>query len=169
MATEEQCARMEFKPWKKYDYDLEVFGGENWHNHGVYVRLAYALKLMSRDEMIEFHRDTDGDQVDLLFANLFDTAEFLKYVAAMAESALGRMMASGCAAIEQGVIGDGKRPVRLEGFQTRPTWFRAGNGGDDHGQQHQHRRISECRTSARRIFEKPCRHVALRGLPKCGR
>jgi hypothetical protein len=120
IATQEQCAKMAFKPWKKDDKDLEVFGGDNWHDHGVYVRLAYALMLMSRDEMIEFHRDTDGDQVDLLFANIFDTAEFLKYVAAMAETAVGRLMASGCAALERGVIGDGKQPVRLEGFQARP-------------------------------------------------
>jgi hypothetical protein len=123
-ATNEQMAKMDFSPWKKDDRDLIAFGGEHWHNQGIHARFAYAVMLMSKKEMIEFHRDIDHDQIDLLFANLFETAEFLKYTAGMMESAYARLLASACTALAEGVLGDGKQPLRFEGCQTRPTLVR---------------------------------------------
>jgi hypothetical protein len=123
-ATEEQMAKIDFSPWKKNDSDLTTFGGEHWHSQGIHARFAYALMLMSKKEMIEFHRDIDQDQIDLLFANLFEGAEFLKYTAGMMESAYARLLSSACAALAEGVLGDGKQPLRFEGCQTRPTLVR---------------------------------------------
>src|SRR5260370_26569982 len=84
-ATNEQMAKTDFSPWEKRDSDLTAFGGEHWHTQGIHARFAYAVMLMSKKEMIEFHRDIDGDHIDTLFANPFETAEFLKYTAGMME------------------------------------------------------------------------------------
>jgi hypothetical protein len=121
---DEQMGKMDLKPWEKDDRDLPAFGGEHWHNSGVHARFAYAVMLMSKRDMIEFHRDIDGDQIDLLFANLFKTAEFLKYTVAMMESAYGRLLISACAALTEGVLGNGKQPLRFEGCTLRPTLAR---------------------------------------------
>jgi hypothetical protein len=74
--------------------------------------------------MIEFHAETDHEQVDQLLASFMDTAEFLKHVVRMMESAEMRLLATRCAAVEQGVLGDGKQPVRFEGVRTAPTLVR---------------------------------------------
>jgi hypothetical protein len=58
--------------------------------------------LMSKKDMIEFHRDMDQDQVDIVFANTLEAAEFLKYTAAMLETVYARLLASAYAALEQG-------------------------------------------------------------------
>jgi hypothetical protein len=123
-ATNEQMAKMDFSPWKKDDRDLAAFGDEHWNSQGMHARFAYAVMVMSKRQMIEFHRDIDGDQIDLLFANLFETAEFLKYTAGMLESAYARLLASACAAEAEGVLGDGKEPLRFEGCQMRPALVR---------------------------------------------
>ena len=87
LATEKQMAKMDFNPWNKDERGLSIFGGESWHKHGINVRFAYSLMLMSKKEMIGLHRDVDQDHIDVLFANIFETAEFLNYVAGMMESA----------------------------------------------------------------------------------
>ena len=73
---------------------------------------------------MKFHAKTDHEQVDQLLASFIDTAEFLKYVVQMMEAAQQRLVATGCAALEQGVLGDGKRPVRFEGIRTAPALVR---------------------------------------------
>jgi hypothetical protein len=54
-------------------------------------------------------------------ANIFETAEFLKYVCAMMESAVGRLIATACTAVDQGCVGDGKLPIRFDDVEARPT------------------------------------------------
>jgi hypothetical protein len=122
--TNEQIAKTDFIPWKKHDRDLAAFGAEHWGSQGMHARFAYGVMLMSKKKMIEFHRDIDGDQIDLLFANFFETAEFLKYTAGMLESAYARLLVSACAAEAEGVLGDGKQPLRFEGCQMRPKLVR---------------------------------------------
>jgi hypothetical protein len=124
IAFRKYCAEVEFKPWKKRDKDLVAFG-EHWNSTiGVSVRVGYALMLMSKKDMIEFHRDMDQDQVDIVFANTLEAAEFLKYTAAMLETVYARLLTSAYAALEQGIIGDGKQPIRFEGFEARPMLVR---------------------------------------------
>jgi hypothetical protein len=48
------------------------------------------------------------------------TAEFLKHVVRMMEAAQARLIATGCAALDQGVFGNGKQPVRFDGIRTTP-------------------------------------------------
>jgi hypothetical protein len=40
------------------------------------------------------------------------------------ESAYARLLASACAAEAEGVLGDGKQPLRFEGCQMRPALVR---------------------------------------------
>jgi hypothetical protein len=45
---------------------------------------------------------------------LFRTSEFLKFIAVMMGSPVDRIVVAGCAALDQGIIGDGKQPLNLE-------------------------------------------------------
>jgi hypothetical protein len=38
----------------------------------------------------------------------------------MMEAAQARLIATGCAALDQGVLGNGKEPVRFDGIRTTP-------------------------------------------------
>src|SRR5262245_45809913 len=95
-----------------------------WHGRGVDVRFAHAIMLLSKEKLIDFHATVDQDQVDTLVANIFARHEFLKYIAAMTESSLHRIVISGCAALDRGILGDGKQPLNLEGFHGRPKLVR---------------------------------------------
>jgi hypothetical protein len=120
IATQEQCAGMKFRAWKRTETAMNAIGA-GWHDRGIAARFAYATMLMSRKRMIEFHAETDHEQVDQLLASFMNTAEFLKHVVRMMEAAQLRLVATGCAAVEQGVLGDGKQPVRFEGIRTTPA------------------------------------------------
>jgi hypothetical protein len=120
LATQDQCAKVKFRAWKKTETAMNALGA-GWHDRGIAARFAYATMCMSRKQMIELHAETDHEQVDQLLASFLETAEFLKYVVRMMESAQLRLIATGCAAVEQGVLGDGKQPVRFEGIRTAPA------------------------------------------------
>jgi hypothetical protein len=53
-----------------------------------------------------------------------EAAEFLKYTAGMLEEVYRRLLVSAYTALDQGIIGDGKQPIRFEGFEGRPTLVR---------------------------------------------
>jgi hypothetical protein len=98
--------------------------GAGWNDRGIAARFAYATMRMSRKKMIEFHAETDHEQVDQLLASFLETAEFLKYVVGMIEAAQTRLIATACTALDQGVLGDGKQPVRFDGVRTTPKVVR---------------------------------------------
>jgi hypothetical protein len=120
IATQEQCANMKFRALRRSEKAMSALG-VGWHDRGIAARFAYATMLMSRKKMIEFHAETDHNQVDQLLASFLDTAEFLKHVVQMMEAAQLRLIATACAAVEQGELGDGKQPVRFEGIRTTPA------------------------------------------------
>jgi hypothetical protein len=120
-AVERQAdGQTNFKPWEKDPRDMEAISGDGWHNWGVDVRFAHAVMTMSKEGLIDLPATLDQDHVDALFANILGTHEFLKYIAAMMESAVHRLIISACAALDRGIIGDGKQPLNLEGFHGRP-------------------------------------------------
>jgi hypothetical protein len=123
IATQEQCAGMKFRALRRSEKAMNALGA-GWHDRGIAARFAYATMLMSRKRMIEFHAETDQEQVDRLLASFMDTAEFLKHVVQMMEAAQLRLIATGCAAVDQGILGDGKQPVRFEGIRTAPALVR---------------------------------------------
>src|SRR5258707_12933343 len=101
-ATHEQCSAMEFEPWAGKSEGTEGLTGDNWMRHRVSVIFAHAAMFMSKRDLINLHRDVDPDQVDELMASIFETAEWLKVVASMMEGAQARLIASACAAIDEG-------------------------------------------------------------------
>jgi hypothetical protein len=120
LATSADYAKIKFQALKRDGRVMRALG-EGWHRHGISARVAYASMIMSREKWIEFHAETDHNHVDEMLAALIDTAEFLKSVVQMIECAATRLVATGCAAHEQGVLGDGKQPIRFDGFQIAPT------------------------------------------------
>src|SRR5450631_2708190 len=119
-ATHEQLAAMEFEPWAGKSEGTEALTGENWLEHRVSVIFAHATMFMSKRDLINLHRDVDPDHVDQLMANILETAEWLKVVASMMEGAQVRLFASACAAIDEGVVGDGTLPLHLAEVRSTP-------------------------------------------------
>ncbi|MEA2795243.1 MAG: hypothetical protein QOI87_2623 [Bradyrhizobium sp.] len=119
-ATHEQLSAMEFEPWAGKSEGTEALTGENWMQHRISVVFAHATMFMSKRDLINLHRDVDPDHVDQLMANIFETAEWLKAVAFMMEGAQARLIASACAAVDEGVIGDGTLPLHLADVRSTP-------------------------------------------------
>jgi hypothetical protein len=118
--TGSELGRVPFEPWDKREDDMAPINGENWDARGVDVRFAHAVMTMSKEGLIDLHTTVDMDHVDALVASIFGTHEFLKFIAAMMESAIDRILISGYAAADRGIMGDGKQPLNLEGFHGRP-------------------------------------------------
>jgi hypothetical protein len=105
-ATLDDYAKIDFKPWKNSPgmRKGELFpSNEFLANLGVSCRLAYAIMLRNRDELIASYGMVEERHADELMRNLFDTSEQLKAVREMVRSAYHRMLASGAAAHKQGV------------------------------------------------------------------
>jgi hypothetical protein len=119
-ATLEQLAAMEFEPWAGKSEGTKSLTDESWINHRVPVIFAHAIMFMSKRDLINVHRDVDPDHVDQLMANIFETAEWLKALASMLEGAQTRLIASACAAVDEGVIGDGTLPLHLADVRSTP-------------------------------------------------
>jgi hypothetical protein len=119
-ATHDQLAALDFEPWAGKSEGTEGLTGDNWMRHRVAVIFAHATMFMSKRRLIELHRDTDPDHVDQLMATIFETAEWLKAVALMMEGAQTRLIASACAAVDEGVIGDGTLPLHLADVRSTP-------------------------------------------------
>jgi hypothetical protein len=119
-ASHEQVSAMEFEPWAGKSEGTEALTGENWMQHRISVIFAHAIMFMSKRDLINLHRDVDPDHVDQLMANIFETAEWLKAVAFMMEGAQARLIASGCTAVDEGVIGDGTMPLHLADVRSTP-------------------------------------------------
>ena len=66
-------------------------------SYGVGCRMAYAVMLMSRDELIAMHGRVEHKHVDEMMASMMSTAEGLKAIAFMAEAALTRVLAAAAA------------------------------------------------------------------------
>lgn len=103
-ATIDGYAKINFKPWKR-DRDMgkdELFPPDEFLTSlGVWCRTAYAIMLRSRSELIAGYREIgDFRRIDEAMTGLSDTAERLKLVANMVETAYHRMLASGAAAVQ---------------------------------------------------------------------
>jgi hypothetical protein len=65
--------------------------------------MAYAIMLLTREDLIASHGKLDQAIVDKMMAELTDAAEHLKGIAHMVETAYIRTLASAAAAYKQGV------------------------------------------------------------------
>ena len=58
------------------------------------MHIAYAIMLRSKEELVELHGELDHESVDQMMADLARTAEVLKQITAMVETAYLRVLAS---------------------------------------------------------------------------
>lgn len=100
LATVEDLAKVDFKPWKR---EKGMKKGElipsdrQLVDCGVAARLAYAVMLMPRAGLIAMHAKAEHDHVDQMMANISSTAEWLKGVVYMLDTAYLRILASAAA------------------------------------------------------------------------
>src|SRR5262249_43954930 len=97
LAIREDLAKLRFQALKRDDKIMRALG-EDWNDHGISARLAYALTSLTPKAWARFHADTHHEQVEELLDALIDTAEFLKCVVQLIECAHTRLIASACAA-----------------------------------------------------------------------
>jgi hypothetical protein len=115
-ATIADYSKIDFKPWTREPGmgKTELFPSPDLHaEHGVTCRVAYAVMLMTRDDLIAMHGNVEHKNIDRTMGALAETEEFLKGVAYMVNSAYVRLLASASAAIVQ------KRPFK--GVNDKPA------------------------------------------------
>lgn len=104
-ASMAQLGKIQWKPWRR-TADMEptelIPSDEQMCNSGVGCRMAYALMLMPRKKLIAMHGNVDHAHVDQLMVGLAETAEWLKAMAYMIDTAYLRVLASAAAAHKQG-------------------------------------------------------------------
>jgi hypothetical protein len=120
LATQAQLATMEFEAWDGKSEGTPALTGDSWMERRISVVMAHATMFMSKRDLINLHRDVDYDHVDQLMANIYETAEWLKAVAYMMEGAQARLLATLCAAADEGVVGRGKLPLHLAEVRSTP-------------------------------------------------
>jgi hypothetical protein len=99
-------AKVDFKPWKRLpDMKEEELAPSNEFliSLGLPCRMAYAIMLLTREDLIASHGKLDHAVVDKMMAELLNAGERLKEIAHMAEAAYVRVLASAAAAYKQGV------------------------------------------------------------------
>ena len=105
-------AKMDFEPWKPRT-GLEKFipSADAWSAAGFNCRLAHAICLKTRDDLIAMHGKTEHETIDAMMAEILATGEAMKEMAQMCSAAYARMLASAAAAYKRGVefkFADGK-------------------------------------------------------------
>ena len=100
IATERDFAKADWEPWKRADGmgPTELIPKDaSLERCGVACRLAYAIMLMPRDELIAMHGKAEHKVINAMMGNLDETAEWLKGLVAMLDGAYARVLASACA------------------------------------------------------------------------
>jgi hypothetical protein len=95
IATARDCSKMDFEPWHRtpdMQPDELVPSNEVLREFGVYARMAYAIMLRTKPELMEMPNTLDEDKVENMMANLLSTAEEMKQIVSMIESAYMRML-----------------------------------------------------------------------------
>jgi hypothetical protein len=100
LATERDFAKVDFKPWTR-DKGMGptelIPKDQQLADCGVACRIAYAIMLMPRDELIATHGKADHKIVDKMMGSIKENAEWLKGVVRMLDLAYLRVLASASA------------------------------------------------------------------------
>lgn len=97
LATPEGIAVLDWKPWKR---DKSLAKGQLWPsdkemiNTAVAARMSYGIMLMEKDALVAMHGKVEHKHVDAMMGQMMDSAEMLKAVAHMIETAYLRVLAS---------------------------------------------------------------------------
>jgi hypothetical protein len=110
----DEFAKIDWKPWKRPRALGRGFypTPKDMHYHAVTCRIAHGVMLRTRDQLIQSYSELERGNVDQLLAGLPQTAEWLKEMAAMVESAHIRMLAAACTAHKQGTLFAGEKKKR---------------------------------------------------------
>lgn len=100
--TLHSMAKLDFKPWTrtadmKPDELIPRF--DVWTHYGVIARLAYAIMLRSREELIGAYRNLEQEAINETMENLDSTIGDLSATIGMLKGAQGRMLAAASAYI----------------------------------------------------------------------
>lgn len=93
-------AKFDFKPWTRDEGmgPTELIPkDQQLADCGVACRMAYAIMLMPRDELIAMHGKADHNDVDKMMGGMMASAEWMKGVVRMLDLAYVRMLASASA------------------------------------------------------------------------
>ncbi len=96
VANPEDIADIDWKPWKR-DRSLGKTGlwrDAEMINCAVAARMSYAIMLMSKSDLVAMHGKVEHEHVDTMMGQMMDSAEMLKAVAQMMESAYMRILSS---------------------------------------------------------------------------
>jgi uncharacterized protein YunC (DUF1805 family) len=115
-ATLRDYAKIDFKPWTRGPGMRKgelIPAPEVMANHGVTCRMAYAVMLMTRKDLIAMHGKLDHEKVDQMMGGFAETLEALKSIAHMVEAAYVRVVATASAAhLQNGIKGVDYKPAR---------------------------------------------------------
>jgi hypothetical protein len=100
LATLRAYAKANFDPWQR-DRDMNskelLPSNQTLLNCGVPARIAYAMMLKSKEELIEMFDKLELEDIDSMMASIVESAETLKAIASMLEMADTRMLVAACA------------------------------------------------------------------------
>ena len=122
-ATMRDYATIDFKPWPQAPGKgpTEFIPAEDeWKFHGTTCRMAHAICLKTREDLIAMHGKAEHETVDAMMAEFLETGEALKELVQMCDVAYARVLASAAAAHKAGVkfkFADGK-PARRKSVQS---------------------------------------------------
>jgi hypothetical protein len=97
LATEADIAKLDWKPWKQPRDGKLIPSDLDFARCGVPARMAFAVMLRTRDDLIGSHSKVEHTIVDKMMANFAETAEWLKSIVAMIDLAYMRVLASAAA------------------------------------------------------------------------
>lgn len=114
-ATFNDYAKVTWEPWTR-EPDMKpgelLPKNETLLSCGPEARMAYAVMLMTRDDLIAMHGKVDHDHVDKMVASFAETAETLKAIVLMLDTAYMRVLASAAAAHKRGIKFPGVHDMR---------------------------------------------------------
>lgn len=97
-------ANARFRPWKRKEAMMRSLG-EDWHDHEISVRTAYAMMAVPQRNLLQIHEEVMTEsQVDQMMANICRTAELLKIAASFMDLSLIRLIAAGSVAEARGTL-----------------------------------------------------------------
>jgi hypothetical protein len=94
-------ANASFEAWQRLPAMMKTLG-EEWHDHGVQARTAYAMVTSPQSTMEGMHEEFDHADVDAMMANISRASEILKVTARFMDLTLLRMVAAATAVEARG-------------------------------------------------------------------
>jgi hypothetical protein len=101
LARLRRYAKLDWDPWSQDAPTDQLFpSDESMCAAAEASRTAYSIMHLTKDQLIKIHCQEAFDGFEETLANLTTTAQMLKAVVQMIESARGRMIASACACLQ---------------------------------------------------------------------